>query len=78
MSTPMHSHDPSASVSVTAEVKDLDEFCRAVWELQGNDEKTYWNFVIGGHNFDRDNYCFPLGDQEKNPRETTDIQDITE
>jgi len=41
-----HSHDTSGPVFVTAEMKELDEFCRAVWELERNDETTYGNLVI--------------------------------
>ena len=41
-----HSHGPCGPVLVIAELKELDGFCRAVWDLEGNDEKTYGNFVI--------------------------------
>ena len=41
-----HSHDQDGAVLITAGLKELDEFCRAVWELEGNDENTFGNFVI--------------------------------
>lgn len=40
-----HSHGPSGPVLVTAELKELDKFCYAVWELEGNDAKTNGKFV---------------------------------
>lgn len=41
-----HSHVPSGPVLVTAELEEIDVFCSAVWELEGNDRKTYGNFVL--------------------------------
>lgn len=41
-----HSHGPSGPVLVTAELKELDKFCYAVWELEGNDAKTNGKFVL--------------------------------
>lgn len=41
-----HCHNLSSAVVVTAEKKELNYFCNAVFALEGNDENTYGNLAF--------------------------------
>ena len=41
-----HIHEPSGALIVTAGEKELNSFCNAVWELEGNPDNTYGNLVF--------------------------------
>ena len=41
-----HSHDTKGAIVVTADLQQLETFCKAVWDLEGNDQSTYGNLVF--------------------------------
>ena len=41
-----HSHDPNGPVLIEAPANELDGFCKAVWEFEGNEGQSYGNLVF--------------------------------
>ena len=41
-----HSHGNKGAIVVTAELQQLETFCKAVWDLEGNHQSTYGNLVF--------------------------------